>query len=91
METTIADQLSEGGNRNTSFFHTKVSNRKQQNWIQGLEDENELWQEGMDEMEYVATQYFSILLTYFLSAKRDDRASKCHFTYSNGCNGPDVD
>ena len=63
METTIADQLSEGGNRNTSFFHTKVSNRKQQNWIQGLEDENELWQEGMDEMEYVATQYFSILLT----------------------------
>ena len=28
------------GDHNTSFFHTKASNRKQQNWIQGLEDKN---------------------------------------------------
>ena len=51
------------GDRNTSFFHTKASNRKQWNWIQGLEDENGLWQEGIDEIEYVATQYFSTLFT----------------------------
>lgn len=31
------------GDRNTSFFHTKASNRKQRNWIQGLEDENGIW------------------------------------------------
>ena len=51
------------GDQNTSFFHTKASNRKQRNWIQGLEDENGLWQEGIDEIEYVATQYFSTLFT----------------------------
>ena len=51
------------GDRNTSFFHTKALNRKQRNWIQGLEDENGLWQEGIDEIEYVATQYFSTLFT----------------------------
>ena len=51
------------GDRNTSFFYTKASNRKQQNWIQGLEDENGLWQEDMGEIEYVATQYFSTLFT----------------------------
>ena len=51
------------GDRNTSFFHTKALNRKQQNWIQGLEDENGVWQEGMDKIEYVATQYFSTLFT----------------------------
>ena len=51
------------GDRNTSFFHTKASNGKQWNWIQGLEDENGLWQEGLDEIEHVATQYFSTIFT----------------------------
>ena len=51
------------GDRNTSFFHTKALNGKQWNWIQGLEDENGLWQEGLDEIEHVATQYFSTLFT----------------------------
>ena len=51
------------GDRNTSFFHTKDSSRKQQNWIQGLEDDNGLWQEGLDDIEHVATQYFSSLFT----------------------------
>ena len=43
------------GDRNTSFFHTKASNRKQQNWIQGLEDDNGVWREGLDDIEHVAT------------------------------------
>ena len=43
------------GDRNTSFFHTKASNRKQRNWIQGLEDDNGVWQEGLDDIEHVAT------------------------------------
>lgn len=51
------------GDRNTSFFHTKASNRKQWNWIQGLEDDNGVWQEGLDDIEHVATQYFSSLFT----------------------------
>ena len=51
------------GDRNTSFFHTKASNRKQRNWIQGLEDDNGAWQEGLDDIEHVATQYFSSLFT----------------------------
>ena len=51
------------GDRNTSFFHTKASNRKQRNWIQGLEDDNGVWQEGLDDIEHVATQYFSSLFT----------------------------
>ena len=51
------------GDRNTSFFHTKALNRKQQNWIQGLEDDNGVWREGLDDIEHVATQYFSSLFT----------------------------
>ena len=51
----ISDQFSEGGGPEYKFFHTKALNMKQRNWIQGLEDENGLWQEGIDEIEYVAT------------------------------------
>ncbi|XP_075654883.1 uncharacterized protein LOC142625058 [Castanea sativa] len=51
------------GDRNTSFFHTKASNRKQRNWVQGLEDEDGLWQEGLDNIEHIATKYFSSLFT----------------------------
>lgn len=51
------------GDCNTSFFHTKASNRKQRNWIQGQEDENGIWREDLTEMEHIATQYFSTLFT----------------------------
>ena len=51
------------GDWNTSFFQTKASNRKRQNWIKGLEDVDGNWQEGLDAIELVATEYFSSLFT----------------------------
>lgn len=46
------------GDRNTCFFHTKATNRKQQNTIHGLCDANGKWQENELRVEQI-TVYFS--------------------------------
>lgn len=47
------------GDRNTSFFHTKATNRKQRNTIHGLCDANEEWQENELRIEQITMEYFS--------------------------------
>ena len=47
------------GDRNTSFFHTKATNRKQRNTIHGLCDANGEWQENELLVEQIAVEYFS--------------------------------
>lgn len=51
------------GDKNTSLFHTKASNRKAQNYIMGLNDLNGVWQEDPNEIKRIATNYFSNLFT----------------------------
>nr|XP_023918258.1 uncharacterized protein LOC112029810 [Quercus suber] len=47
------------GDRNTSFFHQKASNRKQKNFIEGLTDEHGRWQIDDHLMEQITLGYFS--------------------------------
>lgn len=48
-----------GGDRNTSFFHAKASNRYQRNLIQGMCDANGIWQEDDRKVESIVVNYFS--------------------------------
>ena len=47
------------GDRNTSFFHQKASNRKERNSIRGIICENGVWQEDDQIMERVILNYFT--------------------------------
>lgn len=47
------------GDRNTSFFHRKASNRKRKNTIHGLFDSQGQWFEDDIRLEHVVTSYFT--------------------------------
>ena len=47
------------GDRNTSFFHQKASNRKQRNTIHGLTDDTGVWQEDDQTVENIILDNFS--------------------------------
>ena len=47
------------GDRNTSFFHQKASNRRQRNTIHGLTDDSGVWQEDGQIVENIILDYFS--------------------------------
>lgn len=47
------------GDRNTSFFHTKASNRHQRNLITRIKDANNVWQEDEDSLDRIFVEYFA--------------------------------
>lgn len=47
------------GDRNTSFFHTKATNRKQRNIIHGICDSDGNWQEDDQQVENIIVGYFT--------------------------------
>lgn len=47
------------GDRNTSFFHQKASNRKHRNTIHGLTNDIGMWQEEDQIVENIILDYFS--------------------------------
>ena len=47
------------GDRNTSFFHQKASNRKDRNLIRGITDQNGVWQEDDQAVESIVLDYFN--------------------------------
>lgn len=47
------------GDRNTSFFHQKASNCKQRTTIQGLTNDNGIWQVEDPIVEKIVLDYFS--------------------------------
>ena len=49
------------GDKNTKYFHHKVSQRKRRNTIKGLLDENGVWKKGKDEMSEIVSNYFQNL------------------------------
>ena len=46
------------GDRNTKFFHSKVSQRRRCNYIQRLKDNDNNWVEDIQDIAGVATSYF---------------------------------
>lgn len=51
------------GDKNTTFFHTKASNRLQRNTISRLLDSNNVWIEDEKQIGRVFIQYFGDLFT----------------------------
>ena len=47
------------GDRNTSYFHHKASQRKKRNYVHGLFDEQGCWREDGEDIERIFTDYFS--------------------------------
>ena len=47
------------GDKNTKFFHLKVSQRRQRNLIQGIMDPQGNWLEELEDVAKVAVQYFN--------------------------------
>lgn len=46
------------GERNTKFFHAQASKRAKRNEINGLWDGNGIWQDSMESMCDIASDYF---------------------------------
>lgn len=57
-----ADWLREG-DRNTNFFHSKASARKQKNKISGIEDDSGKWTEDAEVVERLFWEYFTKIFT----------------------------
>ena len=51
----------QAGDRNTGYFHSKASTRFQKNFIEGLLDHNEIWQEDASVVEGIILKYYSDL------------------------------
>ncbi|XP_062028506.1 uncharacterized protein LOC133744408 [Rosa rugosa] len=51
------------GDRNTGFFHRKVSNRRRKNLIKGLFDDDGEWKEDDAGLEKVVSDYFQKMFT----------------------------
>ena len=53
----------QNGDRNTSFFHAKASARHKKNFMEGLLDDDGVWQIEEDKMEKIAIGYFGDLFS----------------------------
>ena len=53
----------QSGDRNTSFFHAKAFARQKKNFIEGILDANEVWQEDDQKVEEVVVGYYKDLFT----------------------------
>ena len=53
----------QSGDRNTSFFHAKASAQQKENFIKGIMDVNEVWQEDDQKIEEVVVTYYKELFT----------------------------
>ena len=49
----------QSGDRNTRFFHTLASQRRQKNRIMGLEDNSGVWQGSDEDIQSIVLNYFS--------------------------------
>uniref|UniRef100_A0A803MJ99 Uncharacterized protein n=1 Tax=Chenopodium quinoa TaxID=63459 RepID=A0A803MJ99_CHEQI len=49
------------GDQNTSYFHRKASQRKKRNYVNGLYDKHDVWQEEQEKLHDIVSDYFSDL------------------------------
>ena len=51
------------GDRNSAFFHARASGRFRMNYINGILDDNQIWQEDESKIEEVFMKYYTDLFT----------------------------
>ena len=56
-------QWLKSGNQNTRFFHGSTTGRKRKNFINGLHDEQGVWQEDEEVFSALLTEFYSNLFT----------------------------
>lgn len=59
-----------GGDRNTKFFHSKATQRRNKNLIKGLEDANGVWVSDKGDIVNELENYFSEIFFYFFTRSR---------------------
>ena len=61
------------GDKNTKFFHSKASQRRRRNFIQGIKNSEGAWVDRIEDVAGVAVQYFENLF----SAGESHRVEEC--------------
>ena len=61
------------GDKNTKFFHSKASQRRRQNFIQGIRDEGDNWVEAQEDIARVAISYFGNLFSAGVCDRIEER------------------
>ena len=51
------------GEKDTKFFHSKASQRRRRNFIQGIRDQQQVWVEEINDITRVATNYFESMFS----------------------------
>ena len=65
------------GDRNTKFFHSKASQRRRQNYIEGIKNANGVWVEEVKVVAEVAFEVASDYFTNIFKAGTCDRIEEC--------------
>ena len=63
MEATVKGQWLKDGDRNTRFFHSKASQRRRENYIKGLYDNNGQWCTNPSRVEDIVLEFYQALFT----------------------------
>lgn len=53
----------QSGDKNTIFFHAKASAKQKRNFMEGLLDANEVWQEDENKIKEIVVDYYTNLFT----------------------------
>ena len=60
------------GDKNTKFFHSKVSQRHRKNFIQGIKNSKGVWVDRIEDVAEVAIQYFEKLFSSGICNRVDE-------------------
>ncbi|GAA0139420.1 hypothetical protein LIER_35085 [Lithospermum erythrorhizon] len=62
-QTNARNQHLKARDKNTKFFHASAMIRRRQNTVQGMENRDGVWKEGLDKVEIIMEDYFKEIFT----------------------------